>query len=296
VLPPFLIRAAVDWVRHSEKYKDSNPYTRGADTLKLIRRLWQEEFGRLESTSLEPAVLIAYWEEFFHAEDPTPDEREWREGLKKRASDFDSYEEWGVWFKQNYAEVYIDNSIWKSVIMTAWADTHQYVVRYQAGNWRFVPSKSYLLTSAMWDLEPHFSLVKETLKRVWSDEMRAYGASGFRIKDEAGTLFGSVEALGFDTRQYTLYFPAKSDRDPVNLDSATMVADIVAPIGNEWYRQLDHVIFAENFVDVTALTNRARYVFASRRRMLELLVDSDWQNAYFQAAAEGWLVEEKSIA
>jgi hypothetical protein len=36
------------------------------------------------------------------------------------------------------------------------------------------------------------------------------------------------------------------------LDAGTMVADIVAPIGNEWYRQLDHVIFAENFVDITA--------------------------------------------
>lgn len=75
-----------------------------------------------------------------------------------------------------------------------------------------------------------------------------------------------------------------------------VVAGIVAPIGNEWYRQLDHVIFADDFVDVTALTNRARYVFASRRRMLELLVDHDWQSAYFQAAGEGWLVEEKSIA
>jgi hypothetical protein len=30
--------------------------------------------------------------------------------------------------------------------------------------------------------------------------------------------------------------------------------------------------------------------------MLELLVNNDWQNAYFQVAAEGWLVEEKSVA
>ncbi len=296
MLPAFLIRASIDWVRHSEKYKDSNPYSRCEDMLKLIRRLWQEEFGRLESTALEPAVLIAYWEEFFHAEDPSPDEKEWREGLKKRASVYDSYDEWYIWFKQNYAEVYVDNNIWKSVIMTAWADTHQYVVRYQAGNWRVVPSKSYLPTSAMWALEPHFDLVKDTLKRVWDDEMRAYAAYGFRIKDEAGTLFGSLESLGFDSRQYTLYFPPHSDRDPVNLDSGNMVADIVAPIGNEWYRQLDHVIFAEDFVDVTALTNRARYIFSSRRRMLELLVDNDWQSAYFQVAAEGWLVEEKSPA
>ena len=246
--------------------------------------------------ALEPAILIAYWEEFFHAEDPIPDENEWREGLSKRSGPYDSFEEWQKWFKQSYAEVYQDNNIWKSVVMSAWANTHQYVVRYQAGNWRFVASKSYLLTSAMWALEPHIPLVKDTLRRVWDEEMRAYSGYGFRIKDDSTSLFGSVECLGFDSRQYTLYFPPNSERDPVNLDTGAMVADIVAPIGNEWYRQLDHVIFAENFIDVTALTNRARYVFASRRRMLELLVNNEWQGAYFQAAAEGWLVEEKSIA
>ena len=74
----------------------------------------------------------------------------------------------------------------------------------------------------MWTLEPHFAFVKDTLKDFLEDEMRAYVCHGFRIKDEAGTLFGSVESLGFDSRQYTLYFPPKSDRDPVNLDSGAM--------------------------------------------------------------------------
>jgi len=296
MLPTFLIRAAIDWIRHDSQFKDSNPYSRCEAALTLVRRLWHEEMGRLDSQSLEQTVLIAYWEEFFHAEDPMPDETEWRDGLKNHSSAHDSYEVWEKWFKENYAEVYKDNDIWKSVMMSGWANSHQCVVRYQAGHWRFLPSKSYLPAPAMWSLEPHIPVVKETIRRVLDEELRFYTASGFELKNDAGTIFGSLECLGFDSRIYTLYFPAHSKRDPVNLDCGNMVADIVAPIGNEWYRQLDHVIFAENFVDVTALTNRTRYVFASRRRMLELLIDHDWQNAYFQAAAEGWLVEEKSVA
>jgi hypothetical protein len=296
MLPIFLIRSSIDWIRHDSQFKDSNPYSRCEESLKLVRRLWHEQFGRLDSLTLEPAVLIAYWEEFFHAEDPLPDELEWRDGLKKHSSPHDTYESWEKWFKEQYAEVYQNNDIWKSVTVCAWAHSHQYTVRYQAGNWRFLPSKSYLPTAFMWLLEAHILVVSETLRRVFEEELRSYLGSGFEIKNEAGPIFGNLECLGFDGRIYTLYFPAQSKRDPVNLDAGTMVADIVAPISNEWCRQLDHVIFAENFVDVTALTNRARYVFASRRRMLELLIDNDWQNAYFQAAAEGWLVEEKSVA
>ena len=66
--------------------------------------------------------------------------------FKKRSSVYDSYDEWHIWFKQNYAEVYVDNNIWKSVIMTGLGNTHQYAVRFQAGNSRVVPSKSYLPT------------------------------------------------------------------------------------------------------------------------------------------------------
>src|SRR5476649_1189609 len=150
MLPTFLIRATIDWIRHDSEFKDSNPYSRCEEALKMVRRLWQEEFGRLDSQTLEPAVLIAYWEEFFHAEDPLPDEVEWSEGLKKHSSPHDKYEDWEKWFKQNYAEVYKDNDIWKSVMMSAWAESHQCIVRYQAGNWRFSPSKSYLTTAAMW--------------------------------------------------------------------------------------------------------------------------------------------------
>jgi hypothetical protein len=296
MLPVFLIRASIDWIRHNNNFKDSNPYSRCEASLKQIRHLWHEEFGPLDTINLEPAILISYWEEFFHAEDPLPDELEWRDGLRKHSSLHKTYEDWEKWFIEQYAAVYQNNNIWKSVIICAWANSHQYTAHYQAGNWRFLPNKPYLPTTSMWALEPHIPVVSKTLHKVFENELEAYTTSGFAIKDESRTIFGSLECLGFDSKSYTLYFPTHSKRDPINLDIGTMVADIVAPVSNESYRQLDHVIFAENFVDITALTHRARYVFASRRRMLELLIDHDWQNAYFQAAAEGWLVEEKSVA
>ena len=259
MLPTFLIRATIDWIRHDSQFEDSNPYSRCVEALKMVNRLWQEEFGRLDNLTLEPAVLIAYWEEFLHAEDPLPDEVEWRDGLKKHSSPHDNYDNWEKWFKENYAAVYENNDIWKCVMMSAWAETHQFIVRYQAGNWRFLSSKSYLPTAAMWSLEPHIPVVRETLRRVLDEELKIYSSAGFEIKNEAGPIFGNLECVGFDSRIYSLYFPAHSQRDRVNLDYGTMVADIVAPIGNEWYRQLDHVIFAENFVD----TNMVSFTFTS---------------------------------
>ena len=56
MLPIFLIRASIDWIRHDSQFVDSNPYSRGEEALKLIKRLWIEEFGRLDSAALEPAA------------------------------------------------------------------------------------------------------------------------------------------------------------------------------------------------------------------------------------------------
>jgi hypothetical protein len=71
-----------------------------------------------------------------------------------------------------------------------------------------------------------------------------------------------------------------------------MVADTVVPAGSDWYRQRDNVLFAHDYVDATALINRAKFVFESRRRLLELMIDSDDNQARIQATAEGWLVPD----
>jgi hypothetical protein len=64
------------------------------------------------------------------------------------------------------------------------------------------------------------------------------------------------------------------------------------PAGDDWYRHPDNIIFAHNCLDVTALINRAQYVFGSRRRLLELTIDNEPDKAREQASAEGWLVPE----
>ncbi len=145
--PAFLIRAGIDWVRHRPDLKESNPYSRCEETLKAVQMLWQQQVGRTEPLLLEQAIVTAYWAEFFHAEDSTPDEREWRDGLNKRSGQYDSFDDWQDWFKKSYAKVYRDNAIWLSVLMTSWAYTHQFDVIYGEESWEFVPSLSYLPTT-----------------------------------------------------------------------------------------------------------------------------------------------------
>ncbi len=74
------------------------------------------------------------------------------------------------------------------------------------------------------------------------------------------------------------------------------MADIVAPVGDNWYRRPDSVIFAHDHIDVTSLINRATYVFGSKRRVFELALEDDFDKARLQAQAEGWLVEELELA
>lgn len=292
MIPAFLIRAGIDWVRHHERFKDSNPYSRCEESIKACRSMWEQHIGVADSILLEPAIVSAYWEEFFHAEDPLPDEREWRDGLTKRSGQYDSFEQWQEWFKKTYAKVYKENNIWMSVLMTAWAYTHQYEVRYTEDSWEFRPSRSYLPSSEMWRLEPHIQTVPDVLKELWLDEIRSYEEAGFVVDEQTSTYLGRVECLGFDTRQYFLSWPARAKREREELEIGEMVADIVVPPGDSWYRHLDNVIFAHDFVDVTALLNRARYIFGSRRRLLELTVDNDPDKAKVQAIAEGWLVPD----
>jgi len=71
-----------------------------------------------------------------------------------------------------------------------------------------------------------------------------------------------------------------------------MISDIIVPPGETWYRHPDNVIFAHDYVDVTALLNRAHYIFGSRRRVFELTIDQGAAKAKEQASAEGWLVPE----
>jgi hypothetical protein len=76
------------------------------------------------------------------------------------------------------------------------------------------------------------------------------------------------------------------------LDLGAMVADLIAPVGDAWYRRPDSVIFAHDHLDVTALLNRASYVFGSRRRLYELAAEDGMTKARTQAQAEGWMVED----
>jgi hypothetical protein len=293
MLPAFLIRADIDWVRHNEIFKTSNPYSRCQEAIKTCDRLWQEQLGYVDSGMLEPAVATAYWEEFFHADDPLMDEKEWRDGLTKRSSQYDSFQDWQSWFKQSYAKVYQENNIWTSVLMTAWANTHQYDVRYQNGVWDFLPNRSYLPTQQMWRLEPHLETVASVLQEIWAEEEAAYRQAGFVVRQGVSRYLGRVECLGFDTIQYTAYWPARAKKEPIELSVGEMVADIVLPAGDNWYRQLDNVIFAQDSIDITALVNRAQYIFASKRRLMELLVDNDIDRAKIQVKAEGWLVQDE---
>jgi hypothetical protein len=296
MIPAFLIRISIDWVRHNPEFKDSNPYSRCEEAIKTCQALWENQVGKSDLVVLEPAIVSAYWEEFFYAEDPMPDEREWRDGLTKRSGTYDSFEEWQDWFKKNYAKVYKDNNIWMAILMTAWAHTHQYEVRYTEDSWEFRPSRSYLPTSQLWRLEPHMVTVAEILKEVWQEELGNYAKAGFDVVEQTSAFLGRLECLGFDTQRYYLTWPPRAHRAKEELNIGELIADVVVPVGDSWYRHPDNIIFAHECIDVTALLNRARYMFASRRRLYELTVDSGFNNAKIQASAEGWLVPETEAA
>jgi hypothetical protein len=292
MISAFLIRAGIDWVRHSEEHKDSNPYTRCETAVKTCQKLWEEQIGQADAALVEPATVCAYWAEFFHAPDVLPDEEEWRENLLKRSSQYDSFDEWQEWFKKNYAKVYKDDMIWMGVLTTAWAHTHQYEVLYSNDSWEFRPATSYLRTMEVFRLESHLDMVADILKEVWLEETQAYEQIGFKIEESRIAYLGKPECLGFDTQQILAVWPPRAKRDKYVIELGDMVADIVMPAGPDWYRAPDNVIFADGAVDATALINRAEFVFHSRRRLLELMVDSDDKQARIQATAEGWLVPQ----
>jgi hypothetical protein len=292
MFPALLIRSGIDWVRHNDQFKDSNPYSRCEESIRVCQILWEEKMGKVSSELLEPAIVSGYWEEFFHAEDPLPDEGEWRDGLSKRSGQYDSFEEWQDWFKKAYAKVYKENNIWMSILMTAWANTHQYDVVYTENSWDFLPSRSYLPTSQMWRLEPHLVTVAAILRDIWEEEMRAYEKSSFKIDEERSPYLGRIECIGFDTKKYRLHFPPEANHESEDFNLSDLIADIIVPPGDSWYRQPDNIIFAHDCIDVTALINRAQYVLGSRRRLYELLVNAAPEQAKIQASAEGWLVPE----
>lgn len=292
MFPAYMVRTGIDWIRHNDEFKNSNPYSRCEAAIKLVTSLWEEQMGKANLFLIEPATVTAYWAEFFHAEDPLADEGEWRDGLTKRSGQYDSFNDWQEWFKQNYSKVYKDDNIWISLLMTAWAHTHQYEVLYTEDSWEFRPATSYLPTSQMWRLEPHMTSIAEILKDVWLGELQAYDESGFTVEELALPYFGKFECLGFDTKKHTVVWPARAQREKETIELGDMVADIVVPSGDDWYRHLDNLIFAQEYVDVTALINRAHYIFGSKRRLLELTVDNGQSKAKIQAQAEGWFVPE----
>ena len=303
MLPAYLFRVGIDWVRHQKEFSSSNPYARCEQSIKVLEKLFEENLCRADSKHLEVAAVCAYWEEFFHLEDPLHDEKEWKEGLSKRSGQYDNFEKWQEWFKSSYAKVYTENNIWTSLLMTSWATTHQYQLIYTEDSWDFVPSRSYLPTSHMWRLSHHIDTVTAVLKEFWAEESKRWEDAGFIIEDESTHYLGRVECLGFDTKRYMVTWPARAHINTSggggahreDLDLGNLVADIITPVGDNWYRRPDSVIFAHDHVDITSLINRATYVFGSKRRIFELALDDDMNKAKLQAQAEGWLVEDQVV-
>lgn len=288
--PAYLIRAGIDWVRHHDEFKGSNPYSRSIEAVNVCQALWQEQRGESDKHLVEPAAVAAYWAEFFHAEDPLPDESEWRDGLTKRSAQYPSFDEWQEWFKNHYAQVYEDGIYWMGVLTTAWAHTHQLEVVYSEDSWEFRAATPYLPTSEFWRFEPHMDTVAEILAEIWKEEAEGFRELGFEIAEQSIPFLGKAECLEFDTKRYTMSYPARAGRDKEIIELGEMVADIVLPSGDSWYRAMDNVIFAYDYLDATALIGRARYVYQSRRRIMELTIDTDPDQARRQANAEGWLV------
>ena len=132
--------------------------------------------------------------------------------------------------------------------------------------------------------------LQEVIREFWHEELRAYEEAGFTIEEHTSPHLGRVECLGFDTKIYTLNLPPRASRPPAYLQVGDLVADIIVPTGDDWYRHPDNIIFAHECLDVTALINRAQYMFGSKRRLMELSVDTDLAQARLQASAEGWMV------
>lgn len=288
--PAYLIRAGIDWVRHHEEFKGSNPYSRCIEAVNVCQSLWTEQRGQGDFALVEPAAVAAYWAEFFHAEDPLPDESEWRDGLVKRSAQYDAFDEWQDWFKQAYAQVYQDTIYWMGVLTTAWAHTHSLEVVYADESWEFRAATPYLPTSEFWRFEPHMDTVAEILAEIWKEESEGFRELGFELVSEAVPYLGKAECLEFDTKRISAAYPARAARDKEVIEVGEMVADIILPAGDSWYRTMDNVIFAYDYLDATALIGRARYVFQSRKRFMELTIDTDPDQARRQASAEGWLV------
>ncbi|MBY0357637.1 MAG: hypothetical protein K2W82_06515 [Candidatus Obscuribacterales bacterium] len=288
--PAYLLRTGIDWVRNNEAYKESNPYSRCLEAVNACLEIWREQRGLGNLDLVEPAAVAAYWAEIFHVTDPHPDEMEWRDGLLKRSAQYDSFEQWQEWFKESYAQVYKDDIYWMGVLTTSWAHTHQLEVGYAPDSWEFKPATPYLQTDEFWRFEPHMDTVAEILREVWAQEKVLFEESGFSIEEQSIPYLGKPECLDFDTRRYVAIYPARAERDKETIELGELVADLVLPAGDSWYRTMDSVIFAHEYLDATALITRARYLIQSRRRFMELLTDTDPERARRQAAAEGWLV------
>lgn len=292
--PAYLIRAGIDWVRHNQEFKDSNPYSRCIESVKTCQGIWQEQRGMGDFDLVEPACVAAYWSEFFHAEDPHADESEWRDGLLKRSAQYDSFDRWQDWFRENYAQVYKDDIYWMGVLTSAWAHTHQLEVSYSQDHWEFKTATPYLQTPEFWRFEPHMDTVAEILREIWGEERLKFEEAGFTMEEQAIPYLGKPECLEFDIKRYLAAYPARAARDKEVIDLGEMIADLVLPAGDNWYRTMDSVIFAHDYLDATALITRVRYIIQSRRRFMELVTDTDPEQAKMQAAAEGWLVSQGS--
>jgi hypothetical protein len=296
MIPAYLLRAGIDWVRHNQDFKDFNPNKRCEQCIKTVSELFEEQVGSFDPIVLESAVIATYFAEFFHAEDSLPRDAEWRDGLIKQSRQHNAFESWQEWFKSKFAKVYKDDNIWLGLVMASWAHTHQYELSYTEDAWEFLPATSYLRTEQLFRLDPHMESVAEILREIWKEEVEAYRASGFNIDEYSIPFLGNAECIGFDTRRYSIIWPPRAHKESEDLELGETIADIILPASDNWYRQLDPVIFVENYVDVSSLYNRAQYVFKSRRRLYELSVDSDSESARMRAAAEGWLVPEPEPA
>lgn len=293
MFPALILRSSVDWVRHDSSLANSNPYSRCEEAIKMAQGIWDEQYGKVGAAYVEPACVSTYWSEFFHAQDPLEDENEWREGLTKRSNQYDSFDEWHEWFRKTYAKVYKDDNIWAGLLMTSWAHTHQFEVNYKEDTWEFLPATNYLPSVEMWRAEPYLDSLSKLLNEIWKEQVSLFQKMNFHVQEEPTQSLGKVECLGFDTRRYALIPPPSTKRDKEYFNLGEVVANIVFPSGDDWYRKLDNVVFANDYLDVTALYNRANYIFGSHRRILELSMLLEPEQAQLQAKLEGWHVNEE---
>ena len=91
----------------------------------------------------------------------------------------------------------------------------------------------------------------DILQEIWGEEKLGFEELGFVIEQNRIPYLGKPECLEFDTQRCTVDYPARANKDKEIIDLGEMIADIALPAGDSWYRAMDNVIFAHDYLDAT---------------------------------------------